>query len=240
MKIRNAIHSIDPRVKIVCALLFIFLAVSGKQNVFRFSSFFFILLSIAVFFRVPLLLLFKRSLVIIPFVVVVAVFLPFFGGGETVEVFNLQLSVEGLERFKDVVMKGFLSVFCASLLVETTEFQALLKGFEKLKMPTIMVILISFTYRYFTVILDEAKRMKRARDTRSTGGTFVWQMKTLGSILGQLFVRSYERSERVYQAMVMRGFAGEVKILDTLQLTGMDIVAGLGFCILVGVVRVIL
>lgn len=235
----NTIYGIDPRIKIVSAFLFIFLAVSGDQNVIRFSSLFFILLAIVILSRLPFSPLFKRSLVIIPFVVLVAIFLPFFGSGETIEVFNVQLSVEGLEKFKDIVMKAFLSVFCAALLVETTEFQDLLKGFEKLKMPTIMVVLISFTYRYFSVILEEARRMKRARDARSTGGSFVWQMKTLGNILGQLFIRSYERSERVYQAMVLRGFTGDVKTLDTLRMTGKDVAWGVGFCALAVVVRVV-
>lgn len=233
------LYKIDPRIKIVSAFLLIFLAVCGDQNIVRFSSFFFILLAIAVFSSLPLSPLFKRSLVIIPFVVVVAAFLPFFGKGETVEVFNIHLRVEGVERFCDVVMKAFLSVFCAAILVEATEFQDLIKGFEKLKLPTIMVVLISFTYRYSSVILEEAKRMKRARDARSTGGSFIWQMKTLGNILGQLFIRSYERSERVYQAMALRGFTGEIKTLNTIRLARKDVVWGVGFCVLVVVVRVV-
>lgn len=237
---KNLIYRIDPRIKIVSAFFLICLVVSGTQNVYRFLCFFFILLTIAVFSRLPLSPLFKRSLVIIPFVVVVAAFLPFFGNGETIEVFGIHLRVAGLEKFKDVVMKAFLSVFCASMLVETTAFQDLLKGFEKLKMPEIMVVLISFTYRYFSVILEEAKRMKRARDIRSTGGAVLWQMKTLGNILGQLFIRSYERSERIYQAMALRGFSGEVKTVNALQITGRDVLWGAGFCTLVSVVRVVL
>ncbi len=234
-----SLYLIDPRIKIVSAFFLIFLVVSGTQNVYRFLSFFCILLAIAVFSRLPLLPLFKRSLVIIPFAVVVTAFLPLFGNGETIEVFSISLYVEGLEKFKDVVLKAFLSVFCAAMLIESTEFQDLLKGFEKLKMPTIMVVLISFTYRYFSVILEEANRMKRARDARSSRGSFVWQMKTIGNILGQLFIRSYERSERIYQAMALRGFTGDVKTMDTLRVTKKDVVVGVGFCVLFVVVRVV-
>ena len=216
-----------------------FLAVIGEQNLLRFSLFFLILLLTALFSGVSLPLLFKRSLVVIPFVVLVAVFLPFFGGGDTVEVFSISLSVEGLRRFEDIFMKAFLSVFCMATLVETTDFPDLLKGFESLRMPKIMVILISFIYRYFSVILEEAERMKIARDVRSTGGSIVWQLKTLGNILGQLFIRSYERSERIYQAMYMRGFTGDIKTLDTFDLSGKDIVCGFWFCLLVSAARVI-
>lgn len=237
---RNPLYHIDPRIKIISCFLLIILAVSGDQNFVRFSSLFFILLTIAVFSRLPLLHLFKRTLVIIPFVVLVVIFLPFFGNGETIEVLNVLIYVEGVEKCKDILMKAFLSVFCASILVEATEFPDLLKGFEKLKMPTIMVILISFIYRYFFVIIEETRRMKRARDIRSRGGSLLWQAKTLGNILGQLFIRSYERSERIYQAMVLRGFTGDIKTVNTICLTAKDIAWGAGFCTLVVVVRVVM
>ena len=152
---------------------------------------------------------------------------------------NQVLEGIGIDILGDIVMKAFLSVFSVSMLIETTEFPDLLKGFEKLKMPKIMVILISFTYRYFSVILKEAKRMKTARDIRSRGGNFVWQLRTFGNILGQLFIRSYERSERVYQAMYLRGFTGDIITLDTFRMTGKDILCGLSFCAVVFVIRVI-
>ncbi|MBU7018540.1 MAG: cobalt ECF transporter T component CbiQ [Theionarchaea archaeon] len=236
---RDLIYRLDPRVKILSAFFLIFIAVSGEQNVGRFSFFFFILLFIAVYSGVCLSFLFRRSLVIIPFVVLVAVFLPFFGSGETVEVFTLHLYIDGIQKFGDIVMKAFLSVFCVSMLIETTEFPDLLKGFEKLKMPKIMVMLISFTYRYFSLILEEAKRMKIARDIRSRRGNLVWQLRTFGNILGQLFIRSYERSERVYQAMYLRGFTGDIRTLDAFKITGKDILCGLSFCVVVFVIRVI-
>ena len=235
----SKVYNTDPRVKILCAFFLVFLAVIGEQNLLRFSLFFLVLLSTAVLSGVSLPLLFKRSLVVIPFVVLVAVFLPFFGNGETVEVFNISLSIDGLRKFGDILMKAFLSVFCMAALVEVTDFPDLLKGFESLRMPKIMVVLTSFIYRYFSVIFQEAKRMKIARDVRSTKGRFVWQMKTLGNILGQLFIRSYERSERIYQAMYLRGFTGDIKTLNTFHLSRGDVVCGLSFCAVVLAVRVI-
>lgn len=240
MRTRTTVISrIDPRIKISCAFFFIFLVVSGNLSVMRFFAFFLILLVVALISRVSLFFLFRRSLVIIPFAVLVAIFLPFFGGGETVTVVGISLSVEGLERFLNIVMKAFLSVFCAAILAETTEFSELLKGFEELKVPTIMVVLVSFTYRYFSVIVEEARRMKIARDIRSRKGNFIWQVRTFGTIVAQLFIRSYERSERIYQAMVIRGFTGEIKTVRQREVTRRDLVQGVGFCIVVIVIRVV-
>ncbi len=236
----RVISRIDPRIKISCAFFFIFLVVSGNLNMISFSAFFLVLLSIAAISRVSLSFLFRRSLVIIPFAVFVAIFLPFFSGGETVTVVGIPLSIEGLERFENVVMKAFLSVFCVALLAKTTEFSELLKAFEELRIPKIMVVLVSFTYRYFSVILEEAKRMKIARDIRSRKGNFLWQVRTLGTIVAQLFIRSYERSERIYQAMMTRGFTGEIKTLRQFDVTGRDLVHGAGFCLLVVLIRVTL
>lgn len=240
MKNSEIIYVIDPRIKIISTFFFILIVVIGNQNILRFSALFAILLFIDIVSRVPISFLFKKSLSIIPFVVLVTMFLPFSSGGERIEVAGIQLSISGLRRFEDVVMKAFLSVFCAATLVGTTEFPYLLKGLEKLKMPKIMVILLSFIYRYCSVIQEEATRMKMARDVRSKGGNLSWQLKTLGNILGQLFIRSYERSERIYEAMVLRGFTGTMKTLNQVQLASRDVVCGLSFCILVTVIRVIL
>jgi cobalt/nickel transport system permease protein len=102
-----------------------------------------------------------------------------------------------------------------------------------------MVVLVSFTYRYFSVIVEEARRMKIARDIRSRKGNFIWQVRTFGTIVAQLFIRSYERSERIYQAMTTRGFTGEIKTVRQLEVTRRDLMHGVGFCIVVIVIRVV-
>ncbi|MEW6188716.1 MAG: energy-coupling factor transporter transmembrane component T [Actinomycetota bacterium] len=93
---------------------------------------------------------------------------------------------------------------------------------EKLKIPKVMILILSFMYRYIFVLVDEVMRMKRARDSRNFGGHKTWQIKTIGNMIGTLFMRTYERAERVYVAMVSRGFSGEIKTLDNLHLTVRD------------------
>jgi cobalt/nickel transport system permease protein len=86
----------------------------------------------------------------------------------------------------------------------------LLSGMRALHVPDVLVTLTGFTYRYLFVLVDEAMRLQTARDARSvgSGGTLFWRAKVLGAMIGSLFIRSYERSERIYQAMASRGYTG--------------------------------
>src|SRR5208337_2865218 len=94
------------------------------------------------------------------------------------------------------------------LLSSTTTLPQLIKGMEKLGSPKIFTMLASFMYRYSFILIDEVYRMKRARDSRSFGGRWLWQTEVIGHMIGTLFLRSYHRGERVYLAMLSRGYQG--------------------------------
>jgi cobalt/nickel transport system permease protein len=109
----------------------------------------------------------------------------------------------------------------AILLVATTQFPDLMHALRHLHVPTLLVAIISFMYRYLFVLADEALRLLRARDSRSayrpgykSGGTVAWRARVAGNMAGQLFVRSYERSDRVYNAMLARGYDGQFLTLN--------------------------
>lgn len=79
-------------------------------------------------------------------------------------------------------------------------------------------MLLSFMYRYLFVVIDEVTSMKQARDSRNFGGgKKLWQIRTVGNMIGTLFLRSYERGERTYSAMVARGFDGQIRTLNPLK-----------------------
>jgi cobalt/nickel transport system permease protein len=124
------------------------------------------------------------------------------------------ISGEGLRMFTTIALKSWVSVQAALLLAFTTPFHDLVDGLRLLRLPTIMVAIISFMYRYLSVLSGEATRMARARASRSAGpgGTgraaLFWRARVTGSMVGSLFLRSYERSERIYAAMQARGFEG--------------------------------
>jgi cobalt/nickel transport system permease protein len=126
----------------------------------------------------------------------------------------LTISGEGVRVFTSILLKSWLSVQVALLLGYTTPFHELIDALRELRLPGILVAVISFMYRYLGVLGDEAGRMSRARAARSAaggagrraGGTLRWRARVTGAMVGALFIRSYERSERIFAAMQSRGF----------------------------------
>lgn len=143
---------------------------------------------------------------------------------------TLTISGEGLRIFTTIALKSWVSVQAALLLAFTTPFHDLVDGLRQLRLPTIMVAIISFMYRYLSVLSAEATRMRRARTSRSAdpggtgGGSMVWRARVTGSMVGSLFLRSYERSERIYAAMQARGFEGEFRHLHSRALLPVEYV----------------
>lgn len=134
----------------------------------------------------------------------------------------LTVSGEGVEMFASVALKSWLSVQAALLLTYTTPFHDLVDALRDLRVPRILVAIIGFMYRYLAVLIDEATRMIRARASRSasaaagrTGGSIGWRARVTGQMVGSLFIRSFERSERIYAAMQARGFDGSFRHLAT-------------------------
>ncbi len=144
---------------------------------------------------------------------------------------HLTISSEGLRRFLTITAGSWLSVQIALLLAFTTPFHDLVDALRELHLPRILVSIISFMYRYIAVLGDEASRMLRARDARSagagrgTGGSLRWRATVTGRMVGSLFLRSYERSERIYAAMQARGFEGEFRHLGARRVGRSDLFA---------------
>ena len=231
----SLIHRLDPRTKFLATLLFILAVTLTPPG--RWSAFavYFLLIAILVLLsRVPLLYILKRSLVIIPFVLLIAVFVPFFKEGEVAGSYNIwlwQVSVtySGLQVLGNILVKAWLSILSLILLTSTTRVANLLAGLEQLRLPRVMVMILAFMYRYIFVLVDEVLRMKQARDSRSVGGSRWRQIRTIGNMTGTLFIRSYERGERVYAAMLARGFEGHSRTLDNLSFRLADVGFGLSF-----------
>ncbi len=234
---RNSfIHRLDPRTKFIVTLVFI-LAVILTPPI-RWEAFVFYLIIISVLIglsRVPVWYVLKRSLLILPFAAVVAISLPFFKEDVTSGSYNLGLlrvSVAGLQVFYSILAKAWLSALGLILLTATTRVTELLKGLQQMRFPRVMLMILSFMYRYIFVITDEVMRMKQARDSRNYGGRHLWQLKTLGNMIGTLFIRSYEHGERVYTAMVARGYDGQSRVLERLSFKTADILFVTGMIVI--------
>ena len=213
------IHRLDPRTKFISSLVFIVVVVlTPIKNWQTFANYFLLIATLLIISKLPFLYVLKRSLVIFPFVLLIAIFIPFFKPGEIAGSYNLwfwrvSVTYTGLLVLASVVVKAWLSILNLILLSATTKFTDLLKGLKQLGVPKIMVLILSFMYRYAFVLVDEVMRMRQARDSRNFGASRLRQLKTLGNMIGTLFIRSYERGERIYAAMLARGFDGDVHSL---------------------------
>lgn len=222
----SRIHNLDPRVKVVVVLGFILSnALLPDGSWLAFALAWLLLLIANDLSDLGLGFSFKRSFVALPFalVAVSAIFSPV---GEPLAEWDLGFITlvptdVGLIRFFSILARSWLSVQMAILMVATTQFPDMIHAFEHLRVPRILTTVVAFLYRYMFVLTDEVFRLLRAREARSAGlpgqkrgGSIWWRAKVTGSMAGQLFLRSYERSERIYNAMISRGYAGHIRTLN--------------------------
>jgi cobalt/nickel transport system permease protein len=157
--------------------------------------------------KISVITLSKRALIEVPFIFF-AILMPFFGSGEKVQVGPFDLYREGLVAGSGIVVKGTLGVMTAIILSTSTTAREILRGLERLKLPALMVQIASFMLRYVNVVNDEMERMKVARESRGFEATGIKHWKVLATAAGALFIRSYERGERVHLSMLSRGYEG--------------------------------
>ncbi len=194
--------------------------------------------------------LLRRVLMLLPFAGLAALSLPFTTAGRTVLALGpLHLSDAGLLRFVSMMTRATLSIGAAALLVQRTPMPHLLQALQGIGVPPLVVAIAATAYRYLFVLAEEAGRMDRARRSRSAdlpGGRgrglrwLWWRARGLGGMIGVLFLRSYERSERIYLAMAARGYAGTFRSLERPSWQRRDLYVlaagtlGLLLCLVVG------
>lgn len=226
----SLLHRLDPRPKLVVSLALIVAITATPPDAWPILAFFGTLILAAIIVsRIPIVPLLKSALLLIPFVLVA---LPtiFTRPGETLFQFGILSwtisgTREGLAFFLSVLIKAVMSITVASILATTTPFQDIAAAIRFLRVPDLLVAIVSSTYRYLFVLVEEAGRINRARLSRNakasgkSGGTVIWRAKIAGNMIGSLFLRTYERSERIYWAMASRGFDGEVRTLTQPRLS---------------------
>ncbi len=220
----SPVHSLEPRVKVILTLLVILSNVLLPDGawlalILTWAG----LLGIAALSRISIRFLMTRAVIVLPFALA-AVTTTFSTPGETLVVLpypRAAVTDQGLIRFTSIMFRSWLSVQTAILLSATTKFPDLIHALRHLKIPSILVSTISFMYRYLFVLVDEARRLIRARSARSaqlpgrkSGTSLARNVKIGGSMVGQLFLRSIERSERIYHAMQDRGYRGHLLTLN--------------------------
>jgi cobalt/nickel transport system permease protein len=245
--LNSPIHRLDPRIKLVLTVAFILTNALIPTSTWPvYVLLFAIILSLELLSELGIGYVLKRSSLAIPFVLA-ALPLIFTVPGQVS--FTLPLgpwimhgSVPGLDRFISITLKSWISVQAAIVLAASTSFPDLLVAMRALRVPRLMVSIFGLMWRYLFVLVDEASRLMRARLARSgqsdrpdakSGGSFSWRARVTGGMAGSLFLRAFDRSDRIYMAMVSRGYDGEARALPLPEIHAnqwVTLIAGL--CIL--------
>jgi cobalt/nickel transport system permease protein len=232
------LHRMPPHAKLVGLLAFVLLTVSVPAEARVGLA---VLLALAVLLllsaRVPARHLLPRLAVETPFAVF-AVVLPFVAVGPTVELGPLTVSQPGLVAAAALLLKGTTGVVAAVAFAVTTRPRDLVRGLQHLRLPDPLVTIASFMVRYVDVVGDQLRRMRVARASRGFTPRSVRAWPALASGTGALFIRSYERGERVHLAMLSRGWSGRLPVTTPLTATPAQWVLALAPGVLAGAVSV--
>ena len=206
----SPVHRVPAEVKIVGLALFVLAVVATPREAFwSFGVYALILVAIWRLARIPVTWMLPRMAIEVPFLVL-AVLLPFADGAPRAEFAGLSLSVPGLYAAWGIVIKGTLGVAASLTVAATTPARELPAALSRLGMPALLTSVLSLMIRYIDVLAAEASRMRLARMSRGDSPRALHQGGAIAKSVGTLFLRSYERGERVYLAMVSRGYDGKV------------------------------
>ncbi|MBS3818864.1 cobalt ECF transporter T component CbiQ [bacterium] len=227
---KNFFQRLDPRVKIITFTVFIlFIGLTPPGDFYKFLAYLFLL---GVFFTlssVPFKRWVSRLALIFPLLAFI---------GLSVILFKQDPQWTRGEILWNLGVKTVLIFMSVLLLVLSTGFYRLVKGLELLKVPSLVISVVTFAYRYSFLLSQEAESMRKAKLSRSFGRRKKTQeVKTLMHMVPHLFFRTFERSERIYAAMLSRGFDRKVKTLILFRMKTEDWIFGFLFFLALGLIR---
>ena len=221
----SPVHRLDPRVKLVLAVAFILTVALTPLGAWPiYILLFSIVLSAEILSELGVGMVLRRSSLALPFVLAALPVLATIQGLPLATLpigpWAVTITREGVERFAGIAAKSWISVQMAIVLASSTPFPDLLLAMRGIRIPRLLVAVIGLMWRYLFVMADEGLRLMRAREARSgkpdrpgaqVGGSIAWRARVTGGMAGNLFLRSFERADRIYAAMASRGYDGEVR-----------------------------
>ena len=205
-------HRLDARAKAIVTLAFIAVVMSfPRHEVSALTPFLLYPIALISLGRIPARHILKKILVAAPFALVIGIFNPIMDR-QPVAAIGPFIVTGGWVSFVSIIFRFVLTVGAALALVACTGMYRLGAGLEQLGVPRVFVVQLLFLYRYLFVVADEGGKMMRGVALRSDG-TRSLRLRVYGSLIGYLLLRSMDRAERVYRAMVARGFDGEIRVL---------------------------
>ncbi len=190
--------------------------------------------------HVPLMWGYSRALIVVPFAGAFALVKAFTVPGTVIASWGwLSVTVQGLAIAINLLLRSYICVLSIVLLTSTTPFSTLLASLERLHVPPLITSTLSFTYRYIFVFVDEGERLERAKTSRCIeGAPYRLRLRASARTIGMIFIRAYERGERIYRSMLARGFEGKINTLDSMHVQRYDVASGI--CFVVATVAVVI
>jgi len=225
------VHRIDPRAKLITTLAFIVFVTSfNKYALFPLLPFAVYPLILASAGQIPLGYIARRILWLLPFVVTLGAFNPFFDHRELL-VFGTLTWTGGWVSFITLAIKLILTASTAMILLATTGFPSLCRALDSLMVPRVFVVQLLFLHRYLFVLAEEVQNVAIARKLRGGDGSRL-SLRSFGSAFGHLAIRTFDRAKRIHLAMICRGFDGEFRQLHGLRFQLKDALFVLCWCAL--------
>jgi cobalt/nickel transport system permease protein len=204
------VHELPAHVKTVGLLVFVISVVAIPREAFWAHALAgFLLVAVMILTELSPGFVARRLVIGVP-ILIFALLLPFFGGGATTEVMGMTLSVEGLWGAWTILAKATLGLGASIVYSATTTVPDFIRSLDRLRVPRVLTSIAGFMVRYLDIVAGEFSRRRVAMASRGYDARWLWQIEPMAQSAGSLFVRSYERGERVYQAMVSRGFTGRM------------------------------
>ncbi|MFH1727948.1 MAG: cobalt ECF transporter T component CbiQ [Pseudomonadota bacterium] len=211
--IDSPIHKLDARAKLITTAIFIIIVVSyNKYAILALLPFFLYPVVLITIGNLPCMYLLKKILIVSPFAIMVGIFNPIIDNQVLLNWGFITISA-GFVSFISIIIKFILTVSAALILISLSSFNSVCYALLKLRVPKLFVVQLLFFYRYIFVLIDEAKRMQRARALRTFQQSKI-RFNTFISLVGNLLVRTMDRAERINLAMSCRGFDGNIRLLN--------------------------
>ncbi|MEW6364885.1 MAG: cobalt ECF transporter T component CbiQ [Acidobacteriota bacterium] len=211
-RLDTPVHRLDARSKAIATVAFIVVVMSYHRYeisaLLPLSLYPLVLITIG---GLPPGYLFKKVIIAAPFALLVGVFNPLLDRQTQASIWGYSIS-GGWLSFGSIMIRFVLTVTAALALVGCTGIHRLCAGLERLGLPRVLAVQLLLLYRYIFVIAEDGLRMLRSVHMRSTG-TRSPGLRTYASLIGHLLLRSLGRAHRIYQAMIARGFDGEIRVL---------------------------
>ena len=217
------LHQRDPRCKIVLASLFA-ITVAVLDSFVALGMALAIAVTLIFMAQLPALEVGKRLLLINGFTLFLWIMLPLtYGGEESYELGKIGFSQSGVHLAALITLKTNAIVTAIIALLATSTISELGHALNRLHVPVKLCFILIFSYRYVFVIYQEYTKLLRAAKMRSfSPGTNVHTYKTYAYLFGMTLVRSYNRANRIHQAMLLRGFDGRLVSLQQYRFTTID------------------